>query len=281
MPCTAGHFCVEGEVTPQPCAAGTYQGATGGSGQSACPACPAGSYCPAGASQGLACVAGTYQSTGGGSRQQDCLLCQPGTYSAQAGLTHVCSPCPEDYFCPTSTTLHTCPDHMTSRNGSYSITGCVCDFGWDCEYVKEIRASIRVNSSYADFTGNVGGVRSAFIHAVAQAAGVSADKVTIHSVTDTGGLRRRLLGLQRGAVGVHGHAHDAYADSIHVQASLKEAVGIRNLKRHLNSHAKLHLHGHTVTSAHVGLARQREAHSPLAARATHVMRPHVMPDAPK
>jgi hypothetical protein len=80
----------------------------------------------------------------------------------------------------------------------------------------------------------VGGIRTAFINAVAGAAGVSPAKVTINSVVAKG-MGRRLL------------SHDNFID---VFTSVQGAEQLRKLSFHLAKHsATLHL-GHSWQEAH-------------------------------
>jgi hypothetical protein len=84
-----------------------------------------------------------------------------------------------------------CPANTQSQPGATSQLGCRCITGYACSYTKRISATVRLNASAADFNDDVGGIRTAFINAVAAAAGVPASQVTIGSVTQRGS--RRLL----------------------------------------------------------------------------------------
>ena len=129
-PCPQGRYCLEGTVTPTPCAAGFYMPVTGaasaescipcspGHSQSnpgadscdACPAgtfanqlnatgctdCPAGSFCPhIGTVQALECPAGRYQNE---TRRTECTQCPPGRFQPERGQTS-CDRCDAGGFC--------------------------------------------------------------------------------------------------------------------------------------------------------------------------------------
>lgn len=87
--------------------------------------------------------------------------------------------------------------HTKSAIGSYSRLNCRCDPGYSCAYYKQIQAIVTLNSTLADFNNNVDGVRTAFLAAMAAAANVTTDHVTINGVSSrTPGLQaRRLLSV--------------------------------------------------------------------------------------
>jgi hypothetical protein len=83
--------------------------------------------------------------------------------------------------------------HTTSAAGSYSRLNCRCTPGYSCTYYKRIQAIITLNSTAYDFNNNVGGVRTAFIAAMAAAANVSTQYVSINGVV----ARTAALGSRR------------------------------------------------------------------------------------
>ena len=83
----------------------------------------------------------------------------------------------------------------TSASGSYSRLNCKCDPGYSCTYYKRIQAIVTLNATVYDFNNNVKGVRTAFIAAMAAAANVSTQHVSINGVvarTAPAGSRRLL-----------------------------------------------------------------------------------------
>ena len=234
--CPAGYFCGEGATHPTPCAPGTFRSASSGTSQSFCSECPAGFYCPAHSVAPTACVAGTHRDTPGATQQVDCELCMPGTYSMEENRTSVCPACPIASYCPTSTSISHCPDHTTSTSGSYSVAACVCDAGYDCAMQKEIRATIRVNVTYSSFADDEGGVRTSFIAAVAAAANVTVDNVIINSISEARRLRRLLSHYAT----VVAHSKDPARDSLRMQAALKQAIHLKNLRKRSEAKSALH-----------------------------------------
>jgi len=90
--------------------------------------------------------------------------------------------CVANYYCRTSTLKEACPMHTTSAAGSYSRLNCRCDPGYSCTYYKQIQAIVTLNATLYEFNNNVGGVRTAFLAAMAAAANVTSDHVTINGV---------------------------------------------------------------------------------------------------
>jgi hypothetical protein len=91
--------------------------------------------------------------------------------------------------------------HTTSTQGSYSRLNCKCTPGYSCTYYKRIQAIVTLNATVYDFNNNIGGVRTNFIAAMAAAANVTTNHVTINGVVNRnnlvtgGGARRRMLSL--------------------------------------------------------------------------------------
>ena len=256
--CPTGSFCGEGSSAHTPCAAGTFGSLAGGISQSSCTECPSGSYCPTGVSQPVQCGPGTYAEAPGSIHQQDCVLCPPGPDSMSIGRSTNCPACVNMSYCPTSTIIIPCPQHTSSAPGSYSLAGCTCDEGFGCLTKKEIHATVRVNATKTDFTADVGGVRTSFVNAVAGAANVTSDMVTILSISES--RRRRLLSAASNIVTmlstisenscsrsrkllshphtkVVQHRRDGLAESLRVQAALKQAQNIRNLRKRFEAPA--------------------------------------------
>jgi hypothetical protein len=124
--------------------------------------------------------------------------------------------------------------HTTSSAGSYSRVNCLCDPGYQCTYYKQIQAVVTLNATLWEFNNDINGVRTAFIAAMASAAGVHPSYVTINEVMPQGGRRRRLLSLDSKA--------DDLQETINVHASVTGAVKLRDLDKHLNRHsATLHI----------------------------------------
>lgn len=193
--------------------------------QNDCLACPAGNYCPIQTVVPIQCSPGTHRDTPGATQLANCLLCQPGTYSLQAGRTTNCPLCQANFYCRTSTSKDVCPLHTTSAAGSYSRVNCLCDPGYECTYYKEIQAIVTLNATMWEFQNDINGVRTAFIAAMAAAAGVQPSQVSINDVI-TQSRRRRLLSLE-----------EKKREPIDVHASILGAVSLRDLDKHLNRHA--------------------------------------------
>jgi hypothetical protein len=167
----------------------------------------------------------------GASQLSQCVLCQPGTYSLIVGRSSNCPLCEANFYCRTSTTKDVCPLHTTSSSGSYSRVNCLCDPGYQCTYYKQIQAIVTLNATLWEFNNDINGVRTAFINAMAAAAGVHPSYVTINDVLAQG-RRRRLLSVGSGD-GI---------ETIDVHASVTGAVKLRDLDKHLNRHSsKLHI----------------------------------------
>ena len=229
QPCPKGYFCTLGSSQPEACVAGTYQWDFEGTSTLACTQCPPGFFCPSASIEPVACLPGTHRDDQGATQQQDCLLCLPGTHSLDIARSSDCPPCPANYYCPTSTTLLTCPPHTLSDPGIYSVLSCTCETGYDCVKTKQINAVIRLNSSLTDFNNDESGVRTKFISDVANAARVTVDRVTINAVSEARRLRRLLTHHE-----LVTHSKDKLAASLRVQSSLKQAIHIKDLKHRFN-----------------------------------------------
>jgi hypothetical protein len=144
-----------------------------------------------------------------------------------------CPFCPGDFYCSNSTTIKPCPDNTISVEGSSSLLQCRCDPGFSCTYTKQISAVVTLNASATSFNNDVGGVKTAFIAAIAAAAGVPITSVKIGSVAPTSG--RRLL---------------AFDSGIRVHTTVSGATRLHDLGMHLARHdPTLHL-GHSWEESH-------------------------------
>lgn len=85
-----------------------------------------------------------------------------------------------------------CPAHTACPEGSGSAHDCRCITGYFCIYYKQIRARVKLNTTMSAFSEDADGVRSAFLSAVASAAGVDVSKVQIRNVAPVN-QRRALL----------------------------------------------------------------------------------------
>ena len=150
-----------------------------------------------------------------------------------------CPLCQANFYCPNSTTIKACPENTVSLEGKPSLLDCRCKPGFSCSYTKRITATIALNSTATNFNNDVGGVRTAFIAAIAKAAGVPVSSVHIGAVSTTTG--RRLLALEN---------FKFIQESIHVHATVMGATRLDNLGMHLARHSPtLHL-GHSWQEAH-------------------------------
>lgn len=269
--CPAGRHCASGTVTPTLCNAGSYRPSTSGQTQADCTVCPAGAYCVAGSASPVFCGPGRHRDTTGAVQLSNCLLCMPGTYSLDVGRTTNCPVCTANYYCRTSTLKEACPMHTTSATGSYSRLNCKCNPGYSCTYYKRIQAIVTLNATVYDFNNDVGGVKTAFLSAMAAAANVSSSHITINGVvartspTAAPGSRRLLSiasrmhqsatepsiqeefaqmprfhedqkGLRKMSLAHHGdpYAHDS--GSIRVFATVANAGRLNHLDHKLEAH---------------------------------------------
>ena len=89
--CAAGTFNnLHQQETCRPCAAGTYQSATGAT---ECLACLQGSFCPAGASAPLPCPEGSFSTKTDNDEASDCTIADAGSYAPTGSKAQIaCSP---------------------------------------------------------------------------------------------------------------------------------------------------------------------------------------------
>jgi len=255
-----GQYCPLATTTPTQCAAGSYRGEPGATAQGDCAICIRGNYCPIGSVNPTNCSAGSYRFTTGALAQADCsaclvaqycpiatttpIDCPIGTYRSTTGAAALadCAQCTVNNYCPQRSINPTaCPPNTASVAGSSSLLNCRCVEGYQCSYTKTITATVTLNSTATDFNADVGGVKTAFIAAVAAAAGVPISKVTILGVAaKTSG--RRLLSLFAGP---------STDESIVVRAKVHGATHLRELDTHLSRH-RVGLHvGHEWVENHV------------------------------
>jgi hypothetical protein len=83
--------------------------------------------------------------------------------------------------------------HTSSVVGGTSQLNCICLAGYGCSYTKRITATVTLNNTNVEnFNTDIGGVKSSFLAAIAAAAGVPVNQITIISVGAHGGGRRLL-----------------------------------------------------------------------------------------
>jgi hypothetical protein len=250
LPCVAGRYCPAASAEGYLCAPGTYNPTPGRGDASACLWCPVGFYCPsAGTLAAVACPPGTFNNLTGAYAPDDCRACALGGYSLASALTKDCALCPPNYYCPSATVANPCPANTASAGGSGTLLRCLCVGGFTCAYTKRIVATITLgNTTVTAFNANTGGVRAAFLRAVAFAAGVPEARVAIQNVVVASSARqgRRLL--------LHHHHDDALdeaAEMIEVTAFVHGAERLHELAAHLARHGHAHRHrGHAWREAH-------------------------------
>ena len=317
-PCQAGYYCPT-PSTQTPCPAGTYSAAVSATSSSICSPCPAGAYCLSASAAPTACLPGTYNSQAGGSTSSSCLYAPAGTYTAGSGATayvncsagtyHIgtggsactacatgtyggsavglstpCAPCAANSYCTTPTSQTACPANTYSAAGTSSQLNCSCSVAYTCTYTKSIKTVVTlVNITLAQFNNNTGGVRTAFLQAIALAAGVPVSTVTItNTVALSGGNRRLLLmseNSQQSSPLAHNnldHPSPPRQDSatgkkpqqIDVYCSISGASGLADLQSQLTKR-KLTMRSHEVAPLHSVTARRvwtaRSAPPPPAA----------------
>jgi hypothetical protein len=92
-------------------------------------------------------------------------------------------------------------------------------------YYKQVRATVTLNTSLAEFESDSHGVRSAFLSGVALAAGVSSEQVQVHFAVIRLNHRRRLYSQPSAAEGVR----------INVTVSGTSSESLTKLHSHLSS----------------------------------------------
>ena len=235
LSCPVGDYCHLASTNPSFCAAGSYRGSTGAVDQAECTVCPSGNFCPIQSVNPTNCSAGTFRATTAGAAVSDCTVCSTGKYSMAIASSVDCPLCPINNYCTDSVTIKVCPTHTSSALGSSSLLNCRCDQGFKCAYSKRITAIVTLNSTTSSFNGDVGGIKTAFINAVANAAGVSSSQVTINNVVSKA-KGRRLLSAEVGFIDVF--------------ASVDGAERLHKLDLHLSKHSLTLHQGHSWQEAH-------------------------------
>jgi len=212
--CSSGTYSLAGNTACTNCGYGSYSAAV----SSACTTCPVGTMCNSVTTPApVNCGQGNYQGSTG---QSFCLTCPANQYCSSA----------------TTQTPASCPAHTFSANGSYSLLQCECVPGYNCAYKKQITAVVTLNTTLYNFNNNVNGVQTAFLQAVAAAAGVSPSQVVVNTVVSSTGNRRLLS--------------EKSNKFIDVYASVRGAERLHRLDAHLARHS-LTLHkGHSWQEAH-------------------------------
>jgi len=215
--CPAGQHCVAGTYAPTNCSAGTFRSTTKGTSISTCVPCTVGYYCGEKTSTPIACPVGTFRTNTGAGYLSDCGVCTQGTFDATTtARTTDCPTCPAISYCTSPLIKLTCPVNTISAQGSTSQLACRCDAGYFCTYVKKVLIVVTLNSTVAAFNSDTGGVRTQLIAAIAKAAGVTIDKITIGSVqvhASTGA--RRLLGYIDEGIDIITHVEGVDDDDVH------------------------------------------------------------------
>ena len=237
LDCPAGQYCGVATVIPTNCSAGTFNPSALASTVSACGQCTAGKYCGVGTSSPIDCPVGTYLSTQGGSLLENCISCSLGTFdSTTTGRSSNCGDCPIDNYCTSPLKKSTCPSNTVSVAGSNSQLSCRCIAGFVCSYTKKIKASFTLNITLQAWNSDLGGVRTNFKAAIANAAGVDVSNVIITN-TAVHGAARRLLGI--------------YQEGIDISADVQDAHHLSDIKLHIKQEGLLQAHSwHEAHSIH-------------------------------
>ena len=163
--CPAGFYCPEGTDSPEPCPQGTFSPTPGLHNKSQCLPCRAGkfcenvnmtdvsgncaenyycpigssrpdavicspgSFCPEGSAIPTPCSAGTFSNATGLGSESQCSPCTPGLYCAQSGLTKPTGDCDEGFYCPEGMNVSApaeflCPFGMHCSRGSSEPRQC-------------------------------------------------------------------------------------------------------------------------------------------------------------
>ena len=117
--CPVGHYCEGNNSVPMPCAAGTYQNA---SGQASCHTCPPGAYCGIATTQPKLCPVGTFNLDPMAEDRDACAPCPRGYFCEHEGTVDFAGfICPPGTYCPEKTDeLLLCPagTHRNASGGS-------------------------------------------------------------------------------------------------------------------------------------------------------------------
>lgn len=223
------------------CSPGLYSLSGGLQSGLQCQTCPAGSLCPGGANI-TQCAPGTYSFSTGMRQQGQCHDCPPGyfctggdaysvcplgSYSLASKIPSAvaCGKCVAGFYCPNTTVIVVCPSNTNSNPGSSMLADCQCDAGYQCQMTQVIHAQVVLPLTLETFAD----LQTAYIAAIAAAAGVDPSQVVIVSVqavTPSGGSRR-LLGQQ----GMHTEVHTVIYGSRNMHQPHKSLV---DLSKHLS-----------------------------------------------
>lgn len=168
------------ELACEACTRGYWSGVNSKS----CTACAIGYYSLDAATECIHCPAGKYSSIGSSECSNASIVAPVEMVSCQVGTFGVypnCSACP--------------PNTNSTINHTSTLLDCRCLAGFVCTYTKRISVVLTLHEITWNMTTIVGLSQSAVVDAIAQAAGVSRDKVVISSVLPS---RRRLLEMLTG-----------------------------------------------------------------------------------
>ena len=228
--CSVGNLC-PGGANITSCAPGTYSTQTGLREQAQCTVCPAGFFCqgatcPDTTGSGCSITAGVC--SGGMCNANNSLqTCPRGSYSLSTGLMQAadCPLCVAGFYCPNPTTQLACPNNTWSVAGSQDLSACTCAPGYQCVITKIVHAQVMLAMTVAQFQA----VQSKYIAAVAAAAGVSVNLVSVQGVFSTYSppSGRRLLG--------HKGEWNSAAVDVHTLIHVSELRSLSNLNMHLRT----------------------------------------------
>lgn len=187
--CPPGTFSTSLSNVCIQCPSGTYGDSDA---MGTCVSCPPGQAAAPGSIACAPCIPPQIP-TDDGRMCQDCpkgmvcaldgkvMVCPTGTYSPFTGVTSLdqCMTCPPNQVCNDPTTAEECPPNTHSVAGATSMLQCECDLGFDCTYTKSLQGKVVLPIEPETFDAVM---RESFIQAIADAAGVSPDRVRIISV---------------------------------------------------------------------------------------------------
>ena len=136
-----------------------------------------------------------------------------------------CPLCIAGFYCPNPTTQRPCPNTTWSVAGSQDLSACTCAPGYQCIITKIVHAQEMLAMTAAQFAA----VQSKYIAAVAAAAGVSIDLVSVQGVFSTNSppSGRRLLG--------HRGEWNSAAVDVHTLIHVSELKSLANLNVYLRT----------------------------------------------
>jgi len=153
--------------------------------------------------------------------------CPQGSYSLNTGLLQAadCPLCVAGFYCPNPVTQLACPNNTWSVAGSQDLSACTCAPGYQCIITKVVHAQVMLAMTAAQFAL----VQSKYIAAVAAAAGVSVNLVSVQGVFSTNSppSGRRLLG--------HKGEWNSAAVDVHTLIHVSELRSLSNLNMHLRT----------------------------------------------